>query len=330
MEYFREEVVKKAQSWIGKNEADGSFKEIIDIYNKNVLKTPRKLKMLYTWPWCACFWSAVAFSLGYEEIIPVEMSCAELIDLSKKKGIWVENDDYVPLPGDAVLYDWSDSGKGDCVGPPDHIGIVEYVNKKSGYFVVIEGNYSNSVKRRTILINGIHIRGFITPKYEYKKYSIEYKESGKSVDTVAHEVITGIWGNGEERIKNLKDFGYDPKEIQARVNSILNDDSRTPINPKKDSVAPTEKKVTAGAKAKKFAKSVIGTYQTTSSVYLRTDSGTNKKALCLIPKGTKVQCYGYFNTVTVNRAQVKWLYIQVPVNGALYTGFSCGTYLKKV
>lgn len=330
MDYLREEVVKKAQSWVGRNESDGSFKEIIDVYNKNVSKTPRKIKMEFTWPWCAAFWSSVAFSLGYESVMPVEMSCSELIKLAKKDGIWVEDDGYVPLPGDAVLYDWSDDGKGDCVGPPDHIGVVEYVNKNSGYFTVIEGNYSNSVKRRTVLINGIHIRGFITPKYTYKKYSIEYKKSGKMIDAVAHEVIAGIWGNGEERVKSLKEYGYNPTKVQNRVNEILNEDAHTSIDLKKDALSPTEKKVTAGAKAKKYAKSVAGTYQTTANVYLRNDSGTNKKALCLIPKGTKVQCYGYFNNVYVNKSWVRWLYIQVPVNGVLYTGFTCGTYLKKV
>lgn len=331
MDYFREKVVEKARSWIGKNEADGSYKEIIDVYNKNVSKTPRKLKMLYSWPWCACFWSAVAFSLGYEKIVPVEMSCAELVKISKKKGIWVEDDTYIPLPGDAILYDWSDSGKGDCVGPPDHIGIVEYVNKKSGYIVVIEGNYSNSVKRRTVSINGVHIRGFITPEYVYKKTDLTYMEKGKDVDTVAREVISGVWGNGEDRKNNLKQFGYDPKAVQDRVNEILNGSADKPSTSKPDQNRPTENKITASTKAKKFAKSVSGTYVTTSNVYLRNDSGSNKKALCLIPKNTKVSCYGYYNLEVKSKTQnIKWLYIQVVINDVLYTGFSCGTYLRKV
>lgn len=329
MDYFREEVVKKAQSWVGKNEADGSFKSIIDLYNKNVSKTPRKTKMNYAWPWCATFWSALAFELGYESIMPVEMSCSELIKIAKKMGIWVEDDTYVPLPGDAVLYDWDDSGKGDCVGPPDHIGVVEQVDKKAGYFTVIEGNYSNSVKRRTVLINGVHIRGFITPKYTFKKTSLDYMKMDLSVDEVAHQVISGVWGNGQYRIDNLMSFGYDHKEIQNRVNEILNGDAVTSSS-KNSFIRPTEKKITAGAKAQQYAKSMIGTYQTTAALYLRTDSGTNKKALCLIPRGTKVECYGYYNTVYVNKTQVRWPYIQVSIEGTLYTGFSCGTYLKKV
>ena len=62
-----------------------------------------------------------------------------------------------------LLYDWQDSGSGDNTGTPDHIGIVEKV--ASGKITVIEGNYSDMVKRRTITVNGNNIRGFVTPKY---------------------------------------------------------------------------------------------------------------------------------------------------------------------
>lgn len=43
----------------------------------------------------------------------------------------------------------------------------------------------------------------------------------KSVAEVAQEVINGKWGNGEERKKKLKAAGYDPSEVQAKVNEIL-------------------------------------------------------------------------------------------------------------
>lgn len=328
MDYLREKVVEKARSWIGKNEKDMTHMQIIDVYNKNIAKTPRKIAMSPSWPWCACTWSAIAFSLGYEAIMPVEMSCSALIDIAKKMGIWVEDDAHVPLPGDAVLYDWSDDGKNDCVGPPDHIGVVEYVDKKAGTFIVIEGNYHDSVGRRTMLLNGRYIRGFITPKYTFKKTTIEYKQIGKTVDEVAQEVIAGIWGSGQERKDSLTAYGYDPVKIQNRVNDLLNGSAVKGTTPKEDSVRPTEKKVTATTTAKKFAKSVVGTYEVTakSGLYLRNDSGTNKKALCLIPKGTKAKCYGYYNLL----ANKKWLYIQVPVKGVLYTGFASGDYLKRV
>ena len=43
----------------------------------------------------------------------------------------------------------------------------------------------------------------------------------KSVDQIAREVIHGFWGNGNERILHLKQAGYDPIQIQKRVNQLL-------------------------------------------------------------------------------------------------------------
>lgn len=160
----RKAVVDLAKSWLGKNEKDGSYKVIIDIYNSYTGKFPRGTKMLYGWAWCACTWSALAIKLGYTDIMPIEISCYYLIERAKEMGIWVESDSYVPKPADAILYDWNDSGSGDNKGTPDHIGVVEKVVGNT--ITVIEGNYSNAVKRRTLKVNGKYIRGYITPKYD--------------------------------------------------------------------------------------------------------------------------------------------------------------------
>lgn len=165
VKYDANEMVKLAKSWEGKNEADGSFRSIIDIYN-SMKSFPRGIKMQYDWAWCACFWSALAIKLGYTAIIPVEISCYYLIEKAQKMGIWTENDGHIPEVGDAVLYDWHDNGVGDNVGCPDHIGIVISVDKTNKTFKVMEGNYSNAVKQRTMQINGRYIRGFICPKYD--------------------------------------------------------------------------------------------------------------------------------------------------------------------
>ena len=66
-----------------------------------------------------------------------------------------------------IYYDWDDSGKGDNVGVSDHVGIVEKVS--GGKITVIEGNYSDSVKRRTLAVDGKYIRGYGVPKYDTKK-----------------------------------------------------------------------------------------------------------------------------------------------------------------
>ena len=41
------------------------------------------------------------------------------------------------------------------------------------------------------------------------------------VVSIAMEVIAGRWGNGEERINNLKSAGYDYEKIQKCVNDLV-------------------------------------------------------------------------------------------------------------
>lgn len=47
----------------------------------------------------------------------------------------------------------------------------------------------------------------------------EVADSRKSNETVADEVLSGLWGNGEDRKRNLANAGYDYGTIQGIVNS---------------------------------------------------------------------------------------------------------------
>lgn len=323
--YSRQKVVDLITSWLGKKESDGSYKSIIDVYNSYKGKLPRGIKMQYGWAWCACTWSAIAIKLGYTEIMPIEISCYYIIAAAKRMNCWQENDGYIPKPADAILYDWQDSESGDNTGNPDHIGIVVEVNAEDGYMVVIEGNYSNSVKKRTVAINGKYIRGFITPAYTDNAVGNTSQSPGKSVNEIAHEVIAGTWGTGAYRKEKLTAAGYDYKAVQNRVNEILNGGVVKAKTEEQNQNQPISKKVTATEYASKFSNSVVGIYKTTANLYCRNGAGTNKKALVLIPKGTTVKCYGYYSVAN----NVKWLYIQFVIDGVLYTGFSSSAYLKK-
>lgn len=163
-------VVEQAKSWLGRNEYDGSHKEIIDVYNSHK-PLARCYDVKYTDAWCATFVSAVAIKLGYTDIIPTECSCGHMLELFRKMGCFVENDAYVPTPGTIIFYNWSDSGSGDNMGWPDHVGIVEQVSGST--ITVIEGNYSNSVKRRCLTVNGRYIRGYGVPKYDKETASVK-------------------------------------------------------------------------------------------------------------------------------------------------------------
>lgn len=43
----------------------------------------------------------------------------------------------------------------------------------------------------------------------------------KDLDLVVHEVMVGMWGNGEDRKRKLTDAGYDYKHIQEEINKKL-------------------------------------------------------------------------------------------------------------
>ena len=155
-------IIAQARSWLGRKESDGSHKEIINVYNAHK-PLPRGYKVQYTDAWCATFVSAVAIKCGAEDLIPIECGCQEMIEKAKNLGIWVEDDSYVPMVGDIIMYDWQDSGSGDNVGYADHVGFVDGVN--DNVIEAIEGNKNDSVSRRSIPVNGKMIRGFIVPRY---------------------------------------------------------------------------------------------------------------------------------------------------------------------
>jgi hypothetical protein len=159
---LRKMVVSQAEYWLGRKEADQSHRVIIDVYN-SIDPLPRNYRMKYTDPWCAAFVSAVAQVCNLTSIIFPECGCKQMVDLYKKAGRWIEADDYRPQPGDIILYDWDDTGRGDCTGDPDHVGIVSSV---SGNVInVIEGNYSDAVMRTAYKVNARYIRGFGCPDY---------------------------------------------------------------------------------------------------------------------------------------------------------------------
>ena len=158
----RSKIIAQAQSWLGCKESDGSHKKIIDVYNADK-PLPRGYKVSYTDAWCATFVTACAIKCGATDIIPKECSCNKMIELLKQLGCWIENDAYVPSPGDLLFYDWEDKGTGDNTGVSDHVGIVEKVSGDT--ITIIEGNYNNACKRRTLKVNGRYIRGYGAPKY---------------------------------------------------------------------------------------------------------------------------------------------------------------------
>ena len=66
------------------------------------------------------------------------------------------------------------------------------MEKVSGKTItVIEGNYSNSVKRRTITVNGKNIRGYGVPKYSSKANSSDGSTGGSTGTTTTGSLKVG-------------------------------------------------------------------------------------------------------------------------------------------
>lgn len=85
---------------------------------------------------------------------------------------------------------------------------------------VLAGKWGNGTDRKSRLTKA---------GYDYNKVQAAVNKlvkasqmsEGKIINAVAHEVIAGRWGNGQERIDRLKAAGYDPDKIQKRVNELM-------------------------------------------------------------------------------------------------------------
>lgn len=85
---------------------------------------------------------------------------------------------------------------------------------------VLAGKWGNGTNRKNRLAKA---------GYDYNKVQAAVNKlvktsqmsQDKIINAVAHEVIAGRWGNGQERINRLKAAGYDPDKIQKRVNELM-------------------------------------------------------------------------------------------------------------
>ena len=179
---LRQLVVDTAEAWVGTKQGDANHKKIIAGYNE-IKPLPQNYKVKLSDSWCAATISFWRYILGLTDYILPECSCSRMIELYKKKGLWVEDDAHVPDTGDILMYAWKDNGVGDCKIDPNHVGIVKEV--KNNIIYVIEGNYSKQVKVRQIKVNGKYIRGFATPDYKTasKNYNFKKKVTIKPTKT---------------------------------------------------------------------------------------------------------------------------------------------------
>lgn len=230
------DLINVMRGWIGFSEANGKFRQIIDLYNSHK-PLSRGYKVKYTDEWCDTTVSAAAIKAGMTDLIGTECGCEEHVKIFKAKGIWIENGNITPKPGYIILYNWDDSTQPND-GHSDHIGVVEAVNGKT--ITVIEGNRGNAVSRRTIPVGWGYIRGYAAPKYDAESKIV----AKMTIEAAAKGVLAGKYGNGDDRKKAIEALGLDYSTVQKRVNEIVKN-SGTKI-PAKKSVDEIAREVLAG------------------------------------------------------------------------------------
>lgn len=108
--------------------------------------------------WCACFVSWCADQCGYIKsgTIPKFAAVGSGISWFKSHHQW-QNRSYKPSAGDLIFFDWGGDGS------PDHVGLVEKCDGRTVY--TIEGNSSDTCRRRRYPVGGRQIYGYGVPKY---------------------------------------------------------------------------------------------------------------------------------------------------------------------
>lgn len=191
-----------AEKYIGTKEWSSRHIKIVQIYN-HITPLPRGYTLKLSDNWCAGFVSVMISEAGGTG--PFECSANRLRTLCKHKVKTGKKDDL-------IFYDWNTDGWS------DHVGIISEV--KDNKYIVIEGNYRNSVGVRWISVNSSNIQGIYRIDENYNVNNNEKKKK-KALKTIAQEVIKGKWGNGQERKEKLKKAGYDPDKVQEAVNKMI-------------------------------------------------------------------------------------------------------------
>lgn len=141
--------------------------------------------------------------------------------------------EFVPEKGDIAVFTGGEWG---------HVAICLGVGNVN-YFKSLDQNWNLGEELMTVNHNYFTFAPlvFLRPKNRTNIMDL------KPVETVADEVIQGLWGNGEERKEKLKLYGYDPVIVQAKVNEILEKEKPQEVEkPKKININSYAKKVING------------------------------------------------------------------------------------
>lgn len=270
------DILNVARKYVGSVEGGANHAHILAVYN-NTKPLPVGYKVSATDSWCATFVSFCAIEAGNANLFGRECSVPRFITIFKSKGIWFEDGNMVPKPGDIVCFNWDDSTQPND-GNPDHIGFVEKVEGRT--ITTIEGNASNKVGRRVMAVGAGYIRGYARPSYSGQ--SVTPPTAGKTMARVAQEVINGSWGNNPSRSAKLAAAGYNAAAVQAEVNRLLK--GGKPSTP----VAPKPQPSSWHAETGKF--------RLNTAIQLRSGASTSSSLIATLPAGSVIHYNAYMHS----------------------------------
>ena len=122
---------------------------------------PRGHKAVESDDWCAIFAAGQAHRVGLTDVYPMECSCSKIIEIAKGMGIWIEDDGYIPVPGDWVLYAGKGQAGAENTLAPNHIGTIYHSDGE--IMLAVEGNKGDKVDTRALAVGDKRIRGFVHP-----------------------------------------------------------------------------------------------------------------------------------------------------------------------
>ena len=211
-----DKLIRIAQSYLGTSQWSDDHLAMVDAYN-SVSPIPVGYRVQYGDDWCDIFVTVCGDEAGISHLIGRECGVPRHLAWFQEQGIWLGQ--AWPKAGDIVIFNFDG-------GPVDHIGIVERV-QADGSISTLEGNYNGRVARAYYDWNHEAIAGYARPRYDQEGQesapasSEDTSPSDDLITAVAWDVIRGEYGNGEERVRELTEAGYDYQTVQDRVNQLL-------------------------------------------------------------------------------------------------------------
>ena len=220
------------------------------------------------------------------------------------------------LPGDILLYDAAHTATNITVG--------SNVRNHGGAAVTPQpapaapsGPGKDEKWKGVVTVNGLNVRKWAGT--EHGTCSFSPLNTGNKIGVC--DSLKASDGSLWYYIKYNGKYGF----VHSKYVAPDSSPTPSPAPPQAKPANGTPMKKTAHELAKSFSGQLAGTYRTTADLNIRAGAGTDKPSMVVIPKGTAVQNYGYYTNVR----GIKWLYVQFTYGNVTYTGFGCGTYLRK-